>query len=60
MPSALEIKKIRSLKEKKNREDLGAFLAETPKVVADLILGKMQAEAIYVVNEKVNDWKKYK
>lgn len=58
MPSAQEIKKIRSLKEKKDREDLGIFLAETPKVVADLILGKMQAEAIYVVNDKVNDWQK--
>ena len=47
MANAKWIKEIRSLASKRNREDTGLFVAEGPKVVADLIAAGWTFSAIY-------------
>ena len=58
MPTANEIKLFRSLKDKSSREEHGLFVAETPKVVSDLIAGGIHAEVIYSLHECLTNWQK--
>jgi len=57
MPSATEIKLFRSLRDKAPRDEHHLFVAETPKVVSDLIKGGAKAEILYVVHDKSDEWK---
>ncbi|MCX7697421.1 MAG: hypothetical protein N2Z72_06995 [Bacteroidales bacterium] len=51
-------KLYRSLKNKKEREEAGLFIAETPKVVLDLISSGIKPYALFVIKEKTSKWKK--
>jgi len=58
MPSPADIKLFRSLKDKSSREEHRLFVAETPKVISDLIAGGLSAEVIYSLHECLSDWQK--
>ncbi len=47
MLTKAELQRLRSLREKKHREDLGLFVVEGEKVVAELIAAKFPFEEIY-------------
>jgi len=47
--SKADLQRLRSLREKKHREELGLFVVEGPKVVAELLAAGFPFEAIYVV-----------
>jgi TrmH family RNA methyltransferase len=57
MPTAAEINKFKSLKDRQYRLKYGVFVAETPKVVSDLIDSGMAVEIIYVTNDNFSKWK---
>ncbi len=46
-----ELQRLRSLREKKHREELGVFVVEGDKVVAELIAANFPFEAVYVLSE---------
>ncbi|HPF01435.1 MAG TPA: RNA methyltransferase [Bacteroidales bacterium] len=58
MPTATDIKIFRSLKDKSSREEHGFFVAETPKVVSDLIAGGLSVKVIYSLHDVLSDWQK--
>lgn len=58
MPTANDIKLFRSLKDKSSREEHGLFVAETPKVISDLIAGGLTVEILYALHECLSDWQK--
>ena len=49
--SKADLQRLRSLREKKHREELGLFVVEGPKVVAELLAAGFPFEAIYVVKD---------
>ncbi|PKP04421.1 MAG: RNA methyltransferase [Bacteroidetes bacterium HGW-Bacteroidetes-6] len=57
MPTPAEIKFFRTLRDKKAREESGFFVAETPKVVSDMLAGGLRPEKIYVLHEAFGKWK---
>lgn len=56
MPTASEIKLFRSLKDKSWREEHKLFVAETPKVVSDLIASGLYAKNIYTLHNCAAEW----
>ena len=42
---------VRSLRDKRYRDESGLFVAEGVKLVGDLIAGGMEAEAVYVTGD---------
>lgn len=47
MPTKAELQRLRSLRDKKHREELGLFVVEGEKVVAELLAAKFPFEEIY-------------
>lgn len=56
MPTASNIKLFRSLRDKTSREETSLFVAETPKVVTDLLRSGLQPEILYVTKDAVESW----
>ena len=51
MLTKAELARLRSLREKKHREELGQFVVEGEKVVAELVAGGIEFEEIYATPE---------
>ena len=51
MISKNEVKYIQSLSDKKNRDQHNVFIAEGPKVVAEMLTNGVAAQMIYVINK---------
>lgn len=56
MVSKSNIELIRSLKQKKFRKELGLFIAETPKVVLDLINEGIKPHLLFCINTHLKNW----
>ncbi len=53
MISRAQVKRIRSLHQKKYRDEYGLFIAEGPKVVMDLLHSRFKAEELFATEEFV-------
>ena len=57
MISKAQIKQLQSLKQLKFRRELGLFIAEGPKIVGELPVSDIKVEAVYALEEWVNESK---
>ncbi len=55
MISKAQIKEIRQLHQKKQRDEQGLFIAEGPKVVLDLLMSKFKQNKIYATKEFISN-----
>lgn len=56
MVSKTQFQLVRSLRQKKSRKELGLFVAETPKVVRDLITAGIKLHSLFCISNQMAHW----